>query len=155
MSFQLDRVSCSGTKLKISHCSVFNHYLRITPNSALETPDQSSSLHDSPPLPSTPPTPIRPAVTRRRETSFPTASLMPDPSQAGAALDDGVRRDVTRAVGGDGEGADPTLTHALLNSTDREGQWGRSIVICRVLKLTLSSEWVLFSKWSFSLFTEK
>ena len=47
-----------------------------------------------------------------------------DPSRAGAELEDGTRRDLTRAVGANGEGADPTLTHELLDSRSREGIWG-------------------------------
>lgn len=135
--------------------SVFNHYLRITPTppSEFEPPSQidpshsivnassssssvyaSSSRSQSPQIP-----PVsNQSLTTSSSTSSSSSSTRKkdnvsnrdrsDPSTAGSELDDGlIRRDATRAVGGDGEGADPTLTHDLLSSRSREGQWGELI----------------------------
>jgi hypothetical protein len=104
---------------------VFNHFTRIAP------PQVPSDIPDIKPDPPSSPSPIKP---KARTTPKEVAG---DPSIVVA----GSVGDITKLTGAE-EGADPTLTHDLLNRS-REGQWSKPHHI--ILKTADdSSEWRVF-----------
>ena len=86
---------------------MFNHFTRIAP------PQVTSDIPEIKPDPPSSPSPIKP---KARTTPKEVAG---DPSIVVA----GSEGDITKLTGAE-EGADPTLTHDLLNRS-REGQWSK------------------------------
>jgi hypothetical protein len=91
---------------------VFNHFTRIAP------PQVASDVPEIKPDPPSSPSPIKP---KARSTPKEVAG---DPSIVVA----GSEGDITKLTGAE-EGADPTLTHDLLNRS-REGQWSKQYHAC-------------------------
>lgn len=88
---------------------MFNHFTRIAP------PQVPSDIPETKPEPPSSPSPIKPkARTASKDVAGDPSILVP-----------GSEGDITKLTGAE-EGADPTLTHDLLNRS-REGQWSKSL----------------------------
>ncbi|WWD22911.1 hypothetical protein CI109_107406 [Kwoniella shandongensis] len=135
---------------RVLSVAVFNHYHRIAPRLPSQEPPSPPSRPQPPPIILDPPLPSPPTPASSPRSSAPTPDRYPsssggfrrgedtyssssssssqidspvswDPSRAGTQIG---RGDATRVTGAE-DGTDPTLTHDLLTSRSREGQWAR------------------------------